>query len=138
MGASGQATTPVLDSVNGAGPADAVRERLDDPRVAEALTTLLDHADLLAVLVSGLDGFVRTWPIHRGAPILLCSSVIGVWGGKGTAGYAAANRLLDVTAARLRADGHHCVSVRWGLWQGAGVIDAAETARVCAPLSRRE
>ena len=52
MGASGQATTPVLDSVNGAGPADAVRDRLDDPRVAEALTTLLDHADLLAVLVS--------------------------------------------------------------------------------------
>lgn len=59
MGASGQAATPVLDSVNGAGPADSVRDRLDDPRVAEALTTLLDHADLLAVLVSGLDGFVR-------------------------------------------------------------------------------
>ena len=37
MGASGQATTPVLDSVNGAGPADSVRDRLDDPRVAEAL-----------------------------------------------------------------------------------------------------
>lgn len=59
MGATGQATTPVLPPVNGAGPADAVRDRLDDPRVAEALTTLLDHADLLAVLVSGLDGFVR-------------------------------------------------------------------------------
>ncbi len=86
--------------------------------------------DMTAAKITGLDGFVRTWPIHRGAPILLCSSVIGVWGGKGTAGYAAANRLLDVTAARLRADGHHCVSVRWGLWQGAGVIDAAETARV--------
>ncbi|MGZ8801880.1 MAG: DUF1641 domain-containing protein [Mycobacterium sp.] len=40
-------------------PADTVRERLDDPRVAEALNTLLDHADLLAVLVGGLDGFVR-------------------------------------------------------------------------------
>lgn len=40
-------------------PADTVRDRLDDPRVAEALNTLLDHADLLAVLVGGLDGLVR-------------------------------------------------------------------------------
>ena len=87
-------------------------------------------ADMTAAKVTGLDRFVHTWPIRRGAPMLLCSSVIGVWGGKGTAGYAAANRLLDVTAARLRADGHHCVSVRWGLWEGAGIIDAAETARV--------
>lgn len=40
-------------------PADTVRDRLDDPRVAEALNTLLDHADLLAVLVGGLDGLLR-------------------------------------------------------------------------------
>jgi hypothetical protein len=40
-------------------PADSVRDRLDDPQVAAALNTLLDHADVLAVLVSGLDGFVR-------------------------------------------------------------------------------
>lgn len=40
-------------------PADSVRDRLDDPKVADALNTLLDHADVLAVLVSGLDGFVR-------------------------------------------------------------------------------
>jgi len=40
-------------------PADQLRDRLDDPRVAAALNDLLDHADLLAVLVTGLDGFVR-------------------------------------------------------------------------------
>jgi len=40
-------------------PSDSIRERLDDPKVAEALNTLLDHAELLAVLVTGLDGFVR-------------------------------------------------------------------------------
>jgi hypothetical protein len=40
-------------------PADQIRDRLDDPTVAAALNTLLDHADLLAVLVAGLEGFVR-------------------------------------------------------------------------------
>ncbi len=59
MGANGKATSPVLDPPSNTEAADAVRARLDDPRVAEALTTLLDHADLLAVLVSGLDEFVR-------------------------------------------------------------------------------
>lgn len=36
----------------------ALEARLDDPGVVEALTSLLDHADLLAVIVDGLDGFV--------------------------------------------------------------------------------
>lgn len=40
-------------------PADQVRAKLDDPRVAGALNDLLEHADLLAILVSGLDGLVR-------------------------------------------------------------------------------
>lgn len=36
----------------------ALAERLAEPRTAAALNTLLDHVDLLAVLVSGLDGLV--------------------------------------------------------------------------------
>ncbi len=40
-------------------PAEALGERLDEPRVAEALGSLLDNAELLALLVSGLDGFIR-------------------------------------------------------------------------------
>ncbi|MBX6387632.1 MAG: DUF1641 domain-containing protein [Frankia sp.] len=40
-------------------PADELRERLDDPAVAAALAELLNHAGLLAMLVGGLDGFVR-------------------------------------------------------------------------------
>ena len=39
-------------------PLDALAERLLDPKTANALNTLLDHADLLAVVVSGLDAFV--------------------------------------------------------------------------------
>lgn len=40
-------------------PADELRDRLDDPRVAASLNDLLDHADLLAILLTGLDGLVR-------------------------------------------------------------------------------
>jgi len=39
-------------------PLDALAERLLDPKTANALNTLLDHADLLAVVVTGLDGLV--------------------------------------------------------------------------------
>jgi Protein of unknown function (DUF1641) len=51
MTANGQAVA--------ASPVDQIRDRLDDPKVAASLNNLLDHAELLAVLVSGLDGFVR-------------------------------------------------------------------------------
>ncbi|MFC4945129.1 DUF1641 domain-containing protein [Pseudonocardia sp. GCM10023141] len=39
-------------------PADDLLERLDEPKVVAALNTLLDHADLLAVAVVALDGFL--------------------------------------------------------------------------------
>ena len=39
-------------------PAERLAERLAEPRTAPALNTLLEHVDLLAVLVSGLDGLV--------------------------------------------------------------------------------
>lgn len=37
---------------------DSLMERLDDPQVAAALINMLDHVDLLAVLIVGLDGMV--------------------------------------------------------------------------------
>ncbi|CAN5760298.1 DUF1641 domain-containing protein [soil metagenome] len=40
-------------------PSDRLRARLDDPVVASSLDTLLQHADLVAVLLTGLDGLVR-------------------------------------------------------------------------------
>jgi hypothetical protein len=50
-------------AVNGqlatASPTDRLVDRLSEPGVAAALDDLLQHADLLAVLVSGLDGLVR-------------------------------------------------------------------------------
>lgn len=109
--------------VHAAGAAGfATRDRID--------RTVLDRA--FAAKVCGLAAVVELWPLRPGAPILLCSSVSGVWGGQGHAAYSAANRMLDVTAARLRASGRACVSVRWGLWaaDGESVVDAAETARI--------
>jgi mycobactin polyketide synthetase MbtD len=89
-------------------------------------STLLDNAD---AKLSGLEQLIAAWPIHADARILLCSSVTGVWGGKDVAAYAAANRMLDVMADRLRADGRRCIAMRFGLWQGSSIIDAAEIAR---------
>ncbi|EJZ13034.1 mycobactin polyketide synthase MbtD [Mycolicibacterium vaccae] len=95
-----------------------------------AHTTGAALADMAGAKVVGLDALIRHWPIRSDARILLCSSVTGVWGGKGVGGYAAANRMLDVMAARLRADGRRCTAVRFGLWEGSGIVDAAEIVRV--------
>lgn len=38
-------------------PADELLERLDDPVVAAALNKILDHVDLLALLIGALGGF---------------------------------------------------------------------------------
>lgn len=62
--------TIVADSPAGLGPsagrpagsAQQLAARLEDPRVAASLDTLLDHADLLAVIVSGLDAALTRSP----------------------------------------------------------------------------
>lgn len=88
-----------------------------------------DFTSTLAAKVTGLANLTEQWPLRADARILLCSSVSGLWGGQGHGAYSAANRLLDTMAAQLRARGTHCVAVRWGLW-GAGIVDAAEVARI--------
>ncbi len=69
------------------------------------------------------------WPLRPDARILVCSSISGVWGGRGHAAYSAANRMLDVMAGQLRAKGQHCVAAKYGLW-GAGIVDADEVAQI--------
>lgn len=86
--------------------------------------------DTFAAKIAGVLAVDELWPLREDARIMLCSSVIGVWGGKGAAAYAGANRMLDVIASQLRAQGRRCMSIRWGLWQQSGIVDAAEAARV--------
>lgn len=40
-------------------PSEALRARLDDPKVAAALSTMLDNADTLALGLVALDGLLR-------------------------------------------------------------------------------
>jgi Protein of unknown function (DUF1641) len=40
-------------------PGDEVIARLDDPQIASSLSLILDHADLLATMIVGLDGLLR-------------------------------------------------------------------------------
>lgn len=86
--------------------------------------------DTVAAKIGGLARLTELWPLRSDARILVCSSVSGVWGGRGHAAYSAANRLLDVMAGQLRADGQHCVAVRWGLWDGTGIAGADEVAQI--------
>jgi mycobactin polyketide synthetase MbtD len=91
-------------------------------------------ADTAAAKIGGLARLAELWPLRPDARILVCSSVSGVWGGRGHAAYSAANRLLDVMAGQLRADGRHCVAVRWGLWEASpgksGIAVADEVAQI--------
>ncbi|MFZ0716953.1 mycobactin polyketide synthase MbtD [Mycobacterium sp.] len=92
----------------------------------------LTGADLAAVCaakVRGLAVMADVWPLQPDCRVLACSSVFGVWGGRGHAAYAASNRILDVLAAQLRSRGLDCTAIRWGLWQDAGVVTADELAR---------
>ncbi|WP_156688118.1 mycobactin polyketide synthase MbtD [Mycobacterium sp. Marseille-P9652] len=92
-------------------------------------------AETFAAKVGGLANLAELWPLRADARIVLCSSASGVWGGRGHVAYSAANRLLDVAAAGLRATGRHCVAMKWGLWQGVtgagpGVADSAGVAQI--------
>jgi mycobactin polyketide synthetase MbtD len=88
-----------------------------------------DVAAVCAAKVRGLALLADLWPLRPECRILACSSVFGIWGGYSHAAYAASNRMLDVLAGQLRASGRDCMAIRWGLWQGAGVVVGNEITR---------
>jgi mycobactin polyketide synthetase MbtD len=105
---------------------------------AAGAATFADHdaitaaafADTSAAKIGGLARLVELWPMRPDARILVCSSVSGVWGGRGHAAYSAANRMLDVMAGQLRAKGQHCTAARYGLWRGGGIADATQVTMI--------
>ncbi|MEB3061598.1 SDR family NAD(P)-dependent oxidoreductase [[Mycobacterium] zoologicum] len=86
--------------------------------------------DAFGAKVIGLDNLVRDWPRHPDADVLVCSSVLALWGGSGHGLYAAANRMADALVGRLRANGLRANSIRWGLWRSVAVVNSQEKDRI--------
>jgi len=107
--AAGVAGFQTLESLDDAACAAVLRPKVSGARVLDELTVELP-----------LDVFV------------LFSSIASVWGSKGQAHYAAANRFLDALAERRRALGRPALSVSWGPWVGAGMATPTAQALLAA------
>lgn len=99
--------------------ADELRARLDDPQVAESLNTLLDHADLLAVLLTGLDGLIR-----RGDTISdSLSAAVGEIKGPAAAFGASLPGSADLKSIDLAALAHTLASLTTALVDATPTLD---------------
>jgi len=81
--------------------------------------------------VVGIERVLGTCPRTDNCRVILCSSATATIGGRGQIVYAAANRMLDAMAHRLRAQGLDCVSVQWGPWTTLD-LDASGWAKLAA------
>ncbi len=106
--------------------------------VEDATVATLTQEALHRVLAAKLDG---AWHLHAHAgpqvgTFLLFSSVAGVLGTAGQAGYAAGNAFLDALAGFRRARGLAAQSVSWGLWGDTGGMGAQLTDTDRARIAR--
>lgn len=86
----------------------------------------------LRAKVVGISHVLRMFPRANDCRVVLCSSARATIGGRGQVVYAAANRMLDAMAHRLRAEGLDCVSVQWGQWTVHFDLDADSMAQLAA------
>jgi mycobactin polyketide synthetase MbtD len=127
---SDQAAVSQLAAEHHGAPADVIIHaavNYSAIELAEVASEKVDQA--LRAKVVGISRVLATFPRTDGCRVLLCSSARATIGGRGKVVYAAANRMLDAMAHRLRAKGLDCVSVQWGQWTG---LDAASTAQLAA------
>ena len=96
--------------------------------LADITAEKVDHA--LRAKVVGIGQVLGTFPRTDDCRVVLCSSIAATVGGRGLIVYAAANRMLDAMAHRLRTEGLDCVSVQWGQWTVTFNPDAAGTAKL--------
>ncbi|MGW4247551.1 nocobactin polyketide synthase NbtC, partial [Nocardia sp. NPDC004722] len=82
--------------------------------------------------IYGTEHLLRSWPRTADSRIILCSSAAATFGGRGQILYATVNRMLDVLARRLRAQGVDAVAMQWGLWDLEGPLHAVGTGPVQA------
>ncbi|GAB2561844.1 nocobactin polyketide synthase NbtC [Nocardia heshunensis] len=82
--------------------------------------------------IYGTEHLLGAWPRALDCRIILCSSAAATFGGRGQILYATVNRMLDVLARRLRAQGVDAVAMQWGLWDLEGPLHAVGTGPVQA------
>ena len=112
-------------------PADLIVHAAVDYSAVELADITVDKADrALRAKVVGIAHVLETYPRTGNCRVILCSSARATIGGRGQVVYAAANRMLDAMAFRLRAEGLDCVSVQWGQWTVHFDLDATSTAQL--------
>ncbi|WP_042390244.1 type I polyketide synthase [Streptacidiphilus melanogenes] len=99
--------------------------------VADAALHDSELADLAALVEAKVAGAVHLDDLLGDTELdafVAFSSIAGVWGSGGQAGYAAANAFLDALVEARRARGLAGTSVAWGPWAEAGMAagEAAE------------
>nr|WP_268996134.1 type I polyketide synthase [Streptomyces griseomycini] len=86
-------------------------------------TGLARFADVVGAKIAGaahLHDLLADTPLDA---FLVYSSIAGVWGSGGQAGYSAANAYLDALAEHRTARGLPGTAVAWGPWGGGGMAD---------------
>ncbi|MEV8480165.1 SDR family NAD(P)-dependent oxidoreductase, partial [Streptomyces sp. NPDC051173] len=105
---------------------DAVVQNLSPDQVEEVMRVKADAAWNLHELTADADL----------SAFVLYSSVAGLLGGAGQAGYTAANAFLDALAAHRHGSGAAATSLAWGYWQltegMSGRLSDADRARHAA------
>jgi mycobactin polyketide synthetase MbtD len=114
-------------------PADLLIHAAVDYSVVELNDITAEKVDrAMRGKVVGIARVLDAYPRTDDCRVLLCSSATATIGGRGQIVYAAANRMLDAMAHRLRAEGLDCVSVQWGLWTVHLDLDATNMAQLAA------
>ncbi|MFC0105719.1 beta-ketoacyl reductase [Kibdelosporangium aridum] len=124
----------------------AMAELLDGVQLAAVVHTagVLDDGTVDSLTPERFDAVFRSkvdaaWVLHDLAPdvpLLLFSSVAGMFGASGQGTYAAANSALDAIAEHRHAHGAPVVSMAWGTWAEGGGMTGELTEADVDRLSR--